>query len=181
MGKDCLQNLMKKAFRDGRDPWIALLEYRNTPTEAVGSSPAQRLMSRRTKTLMPTASTLLRPRVVQGVESQIESKRQKAKLYHDKTAKPLPQLDVGQDVRVAPFQRGKSWQTGTMVKQLSDKSYLVKTGTGTIRRNRQFLKPQEPSASKVVHESVPNVPEPAQIQEPVQVREPAQVYKCKSQ
>ena len=64
------KNLMKKAFRDGRDPWLALLEYRNTPTEAVGSSPAQRLMSRRTKTLMPTASTLLRPRVVEGVESK---------------------------------------------------------------------------------------------------------------
>ena len=84
-------------------------------------------------------------------------------------------LEVGQDARVAPLQRGKSWQTGTLVKQLSDKSYLVKTGTGTIRRNRQFLKPQEPPASKFVLESVPNVPEPVRVPEPVQVPKPAQV------
>ena len=62
------KNLFKKALRDGRDPWLALLECRNTPVETIGSSPAQRLMSRRTKTLMPTASTLLRPQVVEGVE-----------------------------------------------------------------------------------------------------------------
>ena len=59
-------SLFKKAFRDGKDVWVALLEYRNTLVETIGSSPAQRLMSRRAKTLMPTASTLLRPRVVEG-------------------------------------------------------------------------------------------------------------------
>ena len=68
-------------------------------------------------------------------------------------------------MRLPPLQRGKSWQTGTLVKQLSDKCYLVKTGTGTICRNWQFLKPQEPPASKVVPESVPNVP--VQVQEPI--------------
>ena len=65
-----MKNLFKKALRAGRDPWLASLEYRNTPVETVGSSPAQRLMSRRTKTLMPTASTLLCPRVVEGVEKK---------------------------------------------------------------------------------------------------------------
>ena len=64
------KNLFKKAMRDGRDPWLALLEYRNTPVETIGSSPLQRLMSRRTKTMMPTASALLRPRVVEDVKDQ---------------------------------------------------------------------------------------------------------------
>ena len=102
------KSLVKKAFRDGKDPWLALLEYRNTPVETIGSSPAQRLMSRRTKTLMTTASTLLRPRVVEGGEVQIKLKRQRAKNYHDQTAKLLPPVEVGQVVRVAPLQRGKS-------------------------------------------------------------------------
>jgi len=39
------KNLFKKALWDSRDPWLALLEYRNTPVETIGSSPAQRLMS----------------------------------------------------------------------------------------------------------------------------------------
>lgn len=84
---------------------------------------------------MPTASTLLRPRVVEAVEGQIKLKRQRAKNYHDQTAKLLPPPEVGQEVRVASLQRGKSWQAGTLVKQLSDRSYLVKTGsetTGTV-------------------------------------------------
>jgi len=68
------RSLFKKALRDGRDSWLALLEYRNTPVETIGSSSAQRLMSRRTKTLMPTASTLLCPQVVSGVEKKIELK-----------------------------------------------------------------------------------------------------------
>ena len=141
------KNLFKKALRDSRDPWLTLLEYRNTPVETIGSSPAQRLMSRRTKTLMPTASTLLRPQVVEGVEKKIELKRQKAKSYYDRSAHPLPQLEIGQEVRVAPLKKGQSWQPGTLVEQLSDRSYLVKTGSDNIRRNRHFLKPKEQSVS----------------------------------
>ena len=34
-----------------------------------------------------------------------------------------------------------------LVKQLSDRSYLVKTGSNNIHRNRHFLKPKEQSAS----------------------------------
>ena len=151
------KNLFKKALRDGRDPWLALLEYRNTPVETIGSSPAQRLVSRRTKTLMPTASTLLRPHVVEGVEKKIELRRQKAKSYHDRTAHPLPQLEVGQEVRVAPLQKGKTWQAGTLVEQLSDRSYRVRTGSETIRRNRQFLKPKEQSASSIASKVPPVV------------------------
>lgn len=88
---------------------VALLEYSNILVETIGSSPAQRLMFRRTKTLMPTASTLLRPQVVEGVEKKIELKRQKAKSYYDRSAHPLPQLEIGQEVTVAPLKKGESW------------------------------------------------------------------------
>ena len=160
------KSLFKKAFRDEKDPWLALLEYRNTPVETTGSSPAQRLMSQRTKTLIPTAPTLLQLRVVEGVEDKIILKRQKVKSYHDQTAKPLLPLEVGQEARVAPLQRGMSWQAGTLVKQLSDRSYLVKTGSETIRRNRQFLKPQEQSAAKVGMETSHKVTKPVRVPVP---------------
>ena len=58
------KKLFKKAIKDGKDPWSALLDYRNTPTEGMKSSPAHRLMSRRTRTLLPTATGLLHPKVV---------------------------------------------------------------------------------------------------------------------
>ena len=51
-----VKSLIKKAQRDNKDPWLSLLDYRNTPTTGMQTSPAQRLMSRRTKTLVPISS-----------------------------------------------------------------------------------------------------------------------------
>ena len=48
---------------DNGPQYTAIVNHRNTPTES-GYSPAQCLMSRRTKTLLPTTSNLLKPEVV---------------------------------------------------------------------------------------------------------------------
>ena len=58
-----VKQLFKKAEGDRKGPWLALLDYHNTPTEGVGASPAQRLMSRSTHTLLPTPTSLQRPTV----------------------------------------------------------------------------------------------------------------------
>lgn len=131
------KNVFKKALKDGRDPWLALLGYRNTPTEGMNPSPAQRLMSRRTRTLLPTATSLLHPKVVGGVDEQIKRKKRKAKYYHDRPAKILPEIEVGQEVRVAPTERNKPWKSATCVQKLSDRSYLVKTSKETVRRKSE--------------------------------------------
>ena len=73
-----VKQLFKKAERDGKDPWLVLLDYRNIPTEGLRTSPAQRLMSRRTRTLLPTAVSLLRPEIIPDSTRQLEWKRRKA-------------------------------------------------------------------------------------------------------
>ena len=50
------------ALGAGTGPYIAILDYRNTATQGIESSPAQCLMNRRTRTLLPTTKTLLQPR-----------------------------------------------------------------------------------------------------------------------
>ena len=52
------KKIFKKAHRDNKDPWLALLDQRNAPTQGVNSSPVQRLMSRRTRTLLPVSELL---------------------------------------------------------------------------------------------------------------------------
>ena len=149
-----VKQLFKKAYRDGKDPWLALLDNRNTPTEGLDTSPAQRLMSRCTRTLLPTASGLLNPEVAQGTEEKIKAKREKAKYmyYYDRTAKKLPELELGQEVRIAPLKRNHPWKSGTCVEKLSDRSYLVETGSFSLRQNRKALKPvTPPSAMHVEH------------------------------
>ena len=44
-----IKNLLKKACEDGNDPYIVLLEYRNTPISGLKESPARLLMSRMLK------------------------------------------------------------------------------------------------------------------------------------
>ena len=53
------QRIMPKASEAGSDHYLGLLDFRNTPTEGLRTSPAQRLVDRRTKTLLPTAGRLL--------------------------------------------------------------------------------------------------------------------------
>ena len=60
------KNLLRKALSAGTDPYITIFDYRNTPTQGMESSPAQRLMNRRTRTLLLKPKTLLQPRAPQS-------------------------------------------------------------------------------------------------------------------
>ena len=135
------KSLMKKSLKD--------LGYRNNPTESIGTSPAQRLMSRRTRTSLLTATNLLYPKVPESVTEKLKLKRQKAKWYHDRSSRSLPEIGIGQDIRVAPLQKNQTWKTGTCIEKLSDRSYVVKTNLDNhvLLRNREFLKPTEQPAT----------------------------------
>ena len=61
------KGLVKKAIKSNMDIWKAILDWRNTPTEGMDSSPTQRLMSRRTRHTLPISDELLKPKVVENV------------------------------------------------------------------------------------------------------------------
>ena len=90
------KRILWKALNAGTDPYVAILDYRNTPIRGMESSPVQWLMKRRTKTLLPT-ETLLQPRVVlQDQERKKLTKRQKEQAqYYNRGAKDLPSLSEG--------------------------------------------------------------------------------------
>ena len=48
-----VKNIIKKAHEQNQDPYLALLEYRNTPVVGMKYSPAQMLVSRRLRTKIP--------------------------------------------------------------------------------------------------------------------------------
>ena len=85
--KTCKQ-IMRKSKDACSDPYLAILDHRNTPSQGFLSSPAQRLMSRRTKTLLPTASALLRPEVVDARHTERDMKRSQTQqaTYYNKRA-----------------------------------------------------------------------------------------------
>ena len=56
-----VERLFTKCRAAGVSEFQALLDWRNTPSEGMDTSPAQRLLGRRCKTLLPTSGTLLTP------------------------------------------------------------------------------------------------------------------------
>ena len=57
-----IARLFTKGRAAGISEFQGLLDWRNTPSEGMDTSPAQWLMGRRCKTLLPTPETLLEPR-----------------------------------------------------------------------------------------------------------------------
>lgn len=46
------KRLMQKAKATGKDPYLAILDHRSTPSQGLQASPSQMLASRRTRTLL---------------------------------------------------------------------------------------------------------------------------------
>ncbi|XP_033750517.1 uncharacterized protein K02A2.6-like [Pecten maximus] len=138
------KGLMRKAFEDSNDPYLALLEWRNTPTEGIGLSPNQRLFGRRTKSLLPMSNSLLTPSLTspkRTISKALKKRKEKQRKYYDRNARDLKPLDEQDSVRIKPSGREKNWKLGKVVNILPHRSYEVETSYGTnIRRNRNFLK-----------------------------------------
>ena len=77
------QNITRKAVHGKSDPYLALLDYRNTPTE-ISSSPAQRLFSRRIRNMLPLSSKQLQPKSAtpQDVQEKLIGSKQKQAFYY---------------------------------------------------------------------------------------------------
>ena len=54
-----VKRLFTKCHESGQSEYLALLDWRNTPTERMGTSPAQRFLGRRCKTLIPMSQSLV--------------------------------------------------------------------------------------------------------------------------
>ena len=140
------KTLLKKCHDDGSDPHLALLELRNTPIQGIGLSPAQMMLQRRTRTLIPISQDLLKP-TVSYPQASIERRVKAQKRCYDKVAKSLPPVNNGENVlfdTFDPLAKRPKWRAGTVVDKVIDKprSYIIQDQNGTpFRRNRVHIKP----------------------------------------
>ena len=155
--KSC-KSLLMKARADKRDPLLALLEWRNTPTEGMHASPSQLLYGRRTRTRLPVAKTLLEPRVITNVPKMIEMRKQKQKHYYDQHTHELPKLDNGDAIRMR-LPGEKEWSLGQVIGDVGNRSYQVEVNGKQYRRNRRWLR------------ATPETLEPSETSEPTELIE----------
>ena len=148
------------------------------------SSPAQRLLGRRTKTELPTNAELLKPQGVNtdDVKMRIKTRQQRQARYYDKKARDLPPLEEGDVVRMRLFAlNGKTWEKASVSKTLDERSYQVETEDATCRRKPVDLRKTQKANQEDIarHEVNPGndcrEPQPARqpsITSPVQYQKP---------
>ena len=157
------KRIMKKALHNHEDPYIGLLNHRNTPTDNMSTSPAQRLFKRRTKTLLPTTQDKLLDPTDARTTNELLQKKFKIAEKH-KSTKTLPRLTPGTKVMVQPIQPfKKEWRSAIVTKQLTGRRYQIENEEGKLlERNRRFLKPihieKQPSVTGRETVSEPTVP-----------------------
>lgn len=134
-----VKNLLKKAKKANTDPYLAIMEFRNTPIEEVGMSPSQLLMGRRTRTQLPVREEALNPSYNSAqVKSSLKQRQIKQKKYYDRNTKSLQHLNPGDQIRV---RQENTWQPGVVVDKAQEpRSYNIRTERGQcLRRNRRDL------------------------------------------
>lgn len=152
-----IKKLMTKAAEEGKDPYIALLQYRNTPLSGLEVSPAQLLFSRRLRTKIPTTAQSLLPATT-NQHKQLEERQQRQKQYYDAGSRDLQPLQPGDVVRV---KNDGQWQGGKVVSLHElPRSYIVQTENGSLlRRNRRHLiKTSEEPPNVITDIDNPEVP-----------------------
>ena len=139
-----VKRLFIKCKTSGQSEYLALLDWRNTPSEGYGTSPAQRLMGRRCKTRLPVAGKLLQPETtIERDSTALVAAKARQQHHYDKSAKALPPLNAGDAVRLKlPGQQ--TWSPAVCIREAGPRSYEVESqGTRYRRNRRQLIKTEE--------------------------------------
>ena len=127
-----------KALEAGSDPYLGFLDFRNTPTEGLGTSPAQCLFGRCTKTLLPTAGRLLTQPEFDTTSQLLHAQKNKQAFCYDNGTKELQPLEPGSTVLIHPPKYSHQWTQATVDKQVGVRPYQVITDDGGVyRRNHR--------------------------------------------
>lgn len=86
-----------KALVAGTDPYLGFLDF-----PGLGTSPAQQLFGCRTKTLLPTAGSLLHHANAVATAQLLQARKDRQPFYYDSGSKALPPLEKGNSVRIRP-------------------------------------------------------------------------------
>ena len=91
------KKIMLKYNKTGSDVFLALLDHRKTPLASMQISPAQRLFSRRTRSLLPMTAALLKPSALDEdvTHTKLHRRQQQQAKYYNRGARDLQPLEPG--------------------------------------------------------------------------------------
>ena len=150
-----IKNLLTKAKLDNKDPYLGLLEYRNTSVYDIGS-PAQLSMSRRLNSLLPCTQEQLTPCIINPdkVVEVMKRKQEMSKENYDRGTRELSILKAGDAVRI---QMQGRWVPGVVIRLAeTPRSYIIKGPSGhEYKRNRKHLRKVAESVPMTLNMDIP--------------------------
>ena len=125
----------------------AVLQYRNTPIQSIGLSPAQMLLHRHLRDAIPMRKTLYKPHAewveaAEQREKRLSTRNLEMTERYNRHARTLPPLTVGSNVAIQSPKSGRWDTTGRVVEVLPDRQYRIRVkGSGRVTlRNRRVLR-----------------------------------------
>uniref|UniRef100_A0A2C9KU82 Integrase catalytic domain-containing protein n=1 Tax=Biomphalaria glabrata TaxID=6526 RepID=A0A2C9KU82_BIOGL len=102
---------VKKLWKKSEDKFLSLLDYRTTPLSNINLSPAQLLMRRRPRNLLPSSEEILTPKTpdLKVVKKHFDSEKQSQKHYYDKR-KGVKSHNPLQDGTAVRMQLNSKWK-----------------------------------------------------------------------
>ena len=153
---------MKKAKVAKTDFCLAHLQWRNTLSAGIDSSPAQRMFGRRMTTLLPMSKLFLQPETQKGVSEKFKVQNQLQSEYFNRGSKELSEQQKHDVVRKQPSKQDRTgrWRKGIVLRKVDLRSYIVRREDGTVlRRNRKLFRPSKETFDDI-SEDVTDIPCP---------------------
>lgn len=139
-----VKRILRKSKASGDDVYKGLLNYYNTPTEGMSTSPAQRLLGRRTRSVLPISEGKLRQTTINRQEEMARKEHRRYKNVSEQ--RDLTPLNTGDTVRMQPKNNTREWKEGKITRPLTSRSYEVEADGRTYIRNRRHLRKKIPSS-----------------------------------
>ena len=161
-----IKNMIKKAHENNEDPFIGLLELRNTPRQDKLKTPAEIMLGRIPRTFLPKKPE-------QHMTPHERSNRKDAiKNCYDKKAKDLPEIPQNKPVYFRTPQN--KWGAGK-VNSRNGRQYKILSEDGTMYvRNRIHIRPKHTPFSESLEAilAAPDPPKPHDVETTDQIQAP---------
>ena len=96
-----VKRLFSKCRAVGQSEVRALLDWKNTPTVEIGTSPAQRFLERRCRTQLLLTETQLKPAFPTNADNRaLQGQKARQQRYYNRHALELPPISAGEAVRM---------------------------------------------------------------------------------
>ena len=133
-----MKSLLIKTYKDGGDPYEAILEQRNTTRQDTALSPAEMMFNRKTRSFLPSLSSKPKNTLVKGKR---DARKRSVKTYQDRESRKTFIIEIGQSV-FYQHTEGQNRKWGKVAGILGPNTYQVEAANGSMyRRNRVHLRP----------------------------------------